>query len=73
MTEGERHRRLQSHPSNTTFVRQQILDINANMYMNFPDFLLLWTLAQRTKSVVTQFTTVAKTTDVGLGDACKYG
>ena len=38
MTEGERHRRLQSHPSNTTFVRQQILDINANMYMNFPDF-----------------------------------
>ena len=41
--------------------------------MNFPDFLPLWTLAQRTKSVVTQFTTVAKTTDVGLGDACKYG
>ena len=48
MTEGERYRRRQSHPSNTTFVRQQSLDINAKMYMNFPNFLLLCTLARST-------------------------
>ena len=82
MTEGgERHRRLQCDPSNTKFVRQQILDINANMNI-FTDFLLPWTLARSTKSDVTIYyssqnyrceTGNNQDRVIQFDDACMYG